>query len=52
MKKFNFSKVADLNFVKVTCNFNKNRTLSQAYFNSLITDLEQLFCNRSLSGCF
>ena len=43
VKKFDFSKVADLNF-------RKNRTLSFAYFNAFNTDLEQLFC-RSPSGC-
>ena len=40
VKKFNFSKVAD-----IACNFNKNKTLLQAYFNSFSTDLEQLACS-------
>ena len=36
----------------ITCNFSKNGTLSQAYFNWFSSDLEKLFCRRSLSGCF
>ena len=36
----------------ITCNFSKNRTLSQAYFNWFSPDLKQLFCRGSPIGCF
>ena len=39
----------DTFYVVIACNFNKNRTLTQVYFNSFSTDLEQLFFRRCLS---
>ena len=38
--------------IKLQCDFNKNGTLSQAHFNWFSTDVEQLLCRTSLSGCF